>query len=321
MTTEQPVPPARIVHDPDVRIFVCIPAYNEEKSIAEVVREAQIYATKVIVCDDGSSDQTYQKATEAGATVIRHSENMGKGEALKTAFRECMNYDVDFVVTIDGDRQHDPSDITRLISPLKEGRADVVIGSRFLGSKSDIPSYRQAGLSIIGKLEKYLTRIEITDSQSGFRAYLGSVLPIISDFRSSDFGVESEQIGIIRQHGLRVAEVPVTIKYAGLAHTSKAHPLAQGSQIISSILKVALERRPLLIFGTTGLIFIAISVVFGIQLIQLFNETRYFSLPLSFLSTSLAIVGLLLLVAAIVLHSNNRVRDRISDLRRDLALR
>jgi glycosyltransferase involved in cell wall biosynthesis len=304
--------------DININVVAIIPAYNESKRIAETITETLKYVASVIVIDDGSADGTQEIAIASGAKVIRHTFNMGKGAALKTGFKECMRLNPDIVITIDADGQHDPKDIPRLIEPLEKKAADAVIGSRYAGSSSSIPAYRQAGLSIIGLLDKYVAKSIVSDSQSGFRAFSKEALPIVSSFNSTGFGVESEQIRLIEQYGLRVAEVPITIKYQGLENTSKKHPVLHGMEIISLILKIIIEKRPLLTFGGSGFALLIISAIMTINLIKIFNDTRYFSIPLSIVTLGFSLLGFMLVIAAIILYSNNKLNKKLNSLRRDI---
>jgi glycosyltransferase involved in cell wall biosynthesis len=126
-------------------VIACIPAYNEEKTIAKVIIKTQKYVDKVIVCDDGSKDMTSEIAERLGAIVIKHERNMGKGEALRNLFKKAMELNADIVITLDGDGQHDPDEIPSLINTLKEEKADIIIGSRFLLNEKNVPGYRAIG--------------------------------------------------------------------------------------------------------------------------------------------------------------------------------
>ena len=112
-----------------------IPAYNESQNIEEIIVETSKYVNSVIVVDDGSNDKTSIIVNQTDAKLIRNKYNMGKGEALKKGFLECYKYNADIIVTLDGDGQHSPSDIPSLIEPIATGKADIVIGSRFVGNK------------------------------------------------------------------------------------------------------------------------------------------------------------------------------------------
>src|SRR5690349_3793468 len=125
---------------------VIIPSYNEARFIGSMVIQARHYASVVIVVDDGSRDGTAEIAETAGALVIRHEVNSGKGVALKTGFHHARQQPgINVIVTIDGDGQHNCAEIPQLTAPILEGRADLVVGSRFLGKRSDIPRWRVFG--------------------------------------------------------------------------------------------------------------------------------------------------------------------------------
>jgi glycosyltransferase involved in cell wall biosynthesis len=151
--------------------IACIPAFNEEKTIAKVILQTQKYVDKVIVCDDGSTDMTAEIAEKLGAVVVRHSRNLGYGAALNTLFREAVKLNPSCIVTIDADGQHNPSDIPKLVEPIVRGEADIVIGSRFLSSKDNTPKYRRLGIKVITGIARKISYPQITDAQSGFRAY------------------------------------------------------------------------------------------------------------------------------------------------------
>jgi len=112
-------------------IIACIPAYNEEATIAKVIIQTQKYVDKIIVCDDGSSDLTGLIAERLGAEVIRHERNLGKGAALRSLFKKAKELKAEIIVTLDADFQHDAADIPKLIKPILDGEADVVVGSRY----------------------------------------------------------------------------------------------------------------------------------------------------------------------------------------------
>ncbi|HID17259.1 TPA: glycosyltransferase family 2 protein, partial [Candidatus Bathyarchaeota archaeon] len=145
-------------------IIACIPAYNEEETIAKVVIQAQKNVDKVIVCDDGSNDLTGVIAEGLGAEVLRHERNLGKGAALRSLFRRAEELGADVTVTLDGDGQHDPADIPRLVEPILRGEADVVVGSRYFGGEpagEGMPRYRRFGLKAVDGFVKRLGRLPV----------------------------------------------------------------------------------------------------------------------------------------------------------------
>ncbi|MCS7369643.1 MAG: glycosyltransferase family 2 protein, partial [archaeon GBS-70-058] len=293
-------------------IIACIPAYNEERTIARVVVEAQRYVDKVIVCDDGSTDLTGEIARRLGAEVIKHEKNMGKGTALRDLFKAAKKYNPNIIVTIDADGQHNPNDIPILLEPIERGEADFVIGSRFVeGAKTDAPFYRKFGLKIINFLGKATTKSDIKDTQSGFRALTIKALNELLNIESEGFGVESEQITLALKRGLRIKEVPVTIKYRGLPKTSKKPSLFHGGEIIATMLKLVVEERPLLYLGLPGAILILLAITLGTYLLLLFNATRYFSLPIAIITLGASLSGITLIVAALMLYATNRITKKV----------
>jgi glycosyltransferase involved in cell wall biosynthesis len=296
--------------------IACIPAYNEEKTIARVIIEAQKYVDKVIVCDDGSKDLTGEIAERLGADVIRHEKNMGKGAALRDLLTLAKKYNPSIIVTIDADGQHNPNDIPVLLEPIEKGEADFVIGSRFIeGAKTDAPLYRRFGLKIINFFNKATTKSNVKDTQSGFRALTIKALNELCSTESEGFGVESEQLTLAIKRGLRIKEVPITIKYKGLPKTSKKFSISHGGEIIATILKLVVEERPLLYLGLPGIILVLLAITLGTYLLLLFNATRYFSLPIAIIALGASLAGITLMIAALTLYALNRIVKRIRNER------
>ncbi|MCG2828387.1 glycosyltransferase family 2 protein [Methanothermobacter sp. K4] len=194
-----------------MRIVTVIPAFNEERTVESVVRGALEHGDVVLV-DDGSTDQTGRLAERAGARVLRHPENRGKGAALKTGIREALMGGYDVIVFMDADGQYDPSLIPRLAGAVDGG--DFIIGSRFIESNHDnMPLHRQLSNRITTWILRLATGYSITDSQSGFRAISAEYAHLILDIPYDDYVYESEAICETSRHRLRIAEVPVTCKY------------------------------------------------------------------------------------------------------------
>lgn len=194
-----------------MKIITIIPVYNEEKTIFEVVKMSLRYSD-VIVVDDGSTDQTSDIALKAGANIIKHSKNMGKGAAIKTGIRAALDGEYDGMVFMDGDGQHDPHSIpnlTRLI-----GKFDLVIGSRF--KKDDfksMPLARRISNKLTTKLISYVTGYTITDSQSGFRAISSSITNIFLNIDYDDYVYESEVLYQASKNKILIQEEPINCNY------------------------------------------------------------------------------------------------------------
>jgi glycosyltransferase involved in cell wall biosynthesis len=304
-------------NDPSTKfdtIIAVIPAYNESENIINIITEVKKFVTSIIVIDDGSTDNTYALALSTKVKVIRLNRNRGKGAALKRGIIESVRYNPDVIVTLDADGQHDAQDIPTLLKPIQEGLADIVIGSRYNTlTKQEIPRIRGIGLSIIDILNRTMMKINVRDTQSGFRAYNKSIISTITDYDSVGYGAETEQLAQAEIKGFNIMEVPIKIKYNGLGKTSKMNPLLHGTHLLSTILKIAIEKKPLLIFGLSGFILILISLLPITNLLSIFNETRYFSVPLALIALGLSFIGSLSIVVSFVLYALKRIRHKIDN--------
>lgn len=242
-----------------MKTLIIIPAYNEELTIGSVVALAKKYGD-VVVVDDGSSDRTSEISREAGAVVIRHKTNKGKGAALRTGFEYALTKEYDVIVTIDADGQHNPDEIPHLIEPLLKGEADLVIGSRYLNdSKKKIPLYRRFGLWVLNKTTKVASNLDV-DSQSGFRAMSRKALEAI-ELNSDDYSAETDMIVRAQEKGVKIKEVPISVRY-DVPKKHKKNPISHGLSVLSSIIGLMGYKRPLLLFGTLSLLsFIAAGVL------------------------------------------------------------
>jgi len=197
------------------KIAVLVPAFNEEGSIERVVKGIQAAKpeAEVVVIDDGSLDNTAALAERAGATVLSLPVNLGYGAALQTGYKYALMKGYDFTVQIDGDGQHDPNFIDKLIEPLKNG-TDVVIGSRFLGNlgKYENPTLRQLGMAFFRFLIHVFIKKKITDPTSGFQALNKKVFEFFakSNQYPSDFP-DADIIILLHYAGFKVSEIPVVM--------------------------------------------------------------------------------------------------------------
>ena len=203
-------------------VVVGIPAFNEEKNISRVILDAKKFADEVIVCDDGSNDHTSKVAERLGAAVIKHGSNLGYGAALQSLFKNARSLSADVFITIDGDGQHDPQEIPRLIKPIVDGDCDVVVGSRFIDKNGtvEMPRYRQFGVKVITKLVNGSAKNGVSDAQSGFRAYNARALECLS-LSEMGMGASIELLMELKKFGLKFCEVPISCKYKD--ETGKKH--------------------------------------------------------------------------------------------------
>ena len=280
-------------------VVACIPAYNEERTIARVVVEAQRYVDKVIVCDDGSTDLTGEIARRLGAEVIRHERNMGYGTALYSLFKAARELDASAMVVLDADLQHNPSDIPRLLSPVVRGEADIVIGSRFLGKEGGVPKYRGLGIRLITDFAKGVSYRDITDAQSGFRAYSRRAINSITPSEQG-MGASTEILLKAKEIGLRVVEVPTRISY-DVEKPSTHNPLLHGLDVILSTVKHLSIRRPLVFYGVPGFAALVVALFFWVWTLQIFASTRQIVTNIALIALGATLVGLMLLTTAVIL--------------------
>ena len=245
--------------------LVCIPTYNEERKIKEVVKKALPHVDKVIVCDDGSTDKTAVLAEKAGATVISHEKNLGYGAAISTLFDYCRKNNAEIMVTLDGDGQHNPDQIPDLINVILKHNVDVVIGSRSLSDDKDLPSYRRTGIKIITSTINSATNLKVTDSQSGFRAYSKAAIDLIHPSESG-MSVSTEILLQISNNGLSLAEVPITVSYSG--NTSTENPVTHGTHVIASTLKYVSIKHPMYFYGIPGILLFISGLIMGVSFLD-----------------------------------------------------
>lgn len=284
------------------KILVCIPAFNEAKSIAEIITRAKKYADSVVVYDDGSTDDTYEVANSAGATVIRNPKNNGYGVAIRSLFQAAKEQDADIMVTLDSDGQHNPDEIPELIDPLKQG-FDIVIGSRFLrrDDKQKVPRYRSFGIKTITKLTQAASYNGITDSQSGFRAYNRNALSKINLFEDG-MAASVEILLRAKEKNLLTTEVPITINY-NVKDTSTHNPISHGVGVLYSVLQFVSLRHPLAFYGLPGIALLGVAALFLKNAMHLFSTTGFVSTNMILIAVGIAVVGVILLATAAIVYT------------------
>lgn len=227
----------------DKYIIVAIPALNEEVAIGSVVLRSFKYARRVVVIDDGSSDLTAETARLAGADVLSHRANLGKGRCIKDAFEYARKCDADILILIDGDGQHTPEDIPKLVEPILNGEADLVNGSKFIsGCKtvSKIPLYRRIGQEVLTLCTNVGMCRRITDTQNGFRAFSRKTFHCFS-FAQRGMAIESEMLLDAARCGLRIKEVPIKVRYD--VDGSTYNPLVHGISVLVIVLGLIVHKR------------------------------------------------------------------------------
>lgn len=220
----------------DKPIFVFLPACDEEKHIEEMVNQLKQLGLnlKIHVIDDGSKDATGEIARKAGAVVARHPVNLGQWAAMRTAFVISLIEDADVMVSVDADGQHNPRDLPKLLEPILEGKADVVIGSRFLEDESpEMPTYRHVGIKFFNRLLELFTKKRLTDCTSGYKAYnMAVVRKILPNLEENQYGALEFISEAVRQSA-RIIEEPIA---ARTNDVSKKGRIRYGYNLLRSLL-------------------------------------------------------------------------------------
>ena len=283
-----------------MKITVGIPAFNEEKNIASIISRLKDFTDSIVVCDDGSSDMTAKIAEDMGAILVKHPKNLGYGAAIRTIFLKAKDLESDILVTLDGDGQHQILDVEKILKPIEKNQADIVIGSRFLDKKSDVPKYRELGINVITKVTNVSIKNKITDAQSGLRAYSNKVLSEITP-SDSGMGISTEILIKSSSKGLRIVEVPITISYAG--ETSTQNPVSHGTSVLFSTIKYISIEHPLRFYGIPAFICLTVGLFFTYLAVQFYTEFGKLSTNLTILSAGTVLVGVMLAITAILLYS------------------
>ena len=293
------------------KIIVAIPCFNEERSIGSVVLKTKKYVSGVIVIDDGSTDATAEIAAAAGAEVYQHPQNRGYGAAIRSAIIKGRQLNADILVIIDGDGQHDSSDIPEVVKPIIEGKADVVVGSRFLGLGKKPPMFRRVGQHVLTIATNVGSKQAVSDSQSGFRAYSSKALQVLN-LTEDGMSVSSEIQFAISKSGLRVAEVPINVSYVEKA---KRNPVGHGLGVLSRVVVLISLRQPLLFLGVPGLVVMAGGVFLGVRVLLRYDEFRELAVGNAFGAILLLLVGLLTIFTALMLQAMKELmRTEVSRL-------
>ncbi len=296
-------------------VMVGIPCYNEEVAIGSLVVRASQYADRVVVLDDGSTDKTAEVARLAGADVLVHSANRGKGAALRDLFTYATQCGVDILVILDGDGQHDPDDIPKLVQPLMLDEADIVNGSRYLnGGHRETPRYRRFGQVVLDKVTRLgLSRdVNVTDTQSGFRAFSMKAARVFT-FGTDQLAIDSLMLMDAAKGQLRIKEVDINVRY-DVGHSS-AHPIAHGMQVLVGVLRNIEFKKPLLAFTVPGLIFISIGFALAVYAVQGFYEWGHVPNGPAILMLLLIIVGTFMTLTGIILHSMASLTESLESRR------
>lgn len=252
-----------------MKIIIAIPAYNEEKTLPNVLKEIkQImdkkeYEYQILVTNDGSKDKTAEVAKKEGALVVSHKRNMGLAETFRTEMKECLKLDVDVIIHTDADGQYPAKYLPHLIDKIGQGN-DLVLGSRFGGGKYSGTIMKRIGNISFAKVFSSLIKTKITDTTTGFRAFTKEVaeLPMINSFTYTQ-----EQLIRVGRTKMRIAEIPITTEKTRKSRLFK-NSFSYALKAWINILRIYRDYSPLSFFGKAGLFFIFLSFIVGLILLS-----------------------------------------------------
>ncbi|HWN10809.1 MAG TPA: glycosyltransferase [Pyrinomonadaceae bacterium] len=284
------------------RVAVLIPAYNEELTISEVVKQfrAQLPEAALYVFDNNSADQTVALAKAAGATVF-HERRQGKGYVTQSMFRQV---DADAYIMVDGDNTYPAAAVHDLLEPILNGEADMVVGSRLHGeSKSEFKQLNAVANRLVLRLLNGIFRVKLTDILSGYRAFNRRFVKELPLF-GGGFEIETELTIKAIKRGFRIVEIPIDLTHRPPGSHSKIKFFRDGFLIINTLLALFRDYKPLTFFGGAGLGLIALALIPGIIVIVEFIKTGLVPrLPSAVLAVGLVLCGLLSITVGLILHS------------------
>ena len=287
-------------------IVAGMPMYNEEETIGSVVVRTLRHVDAVICIDDGSSDASARIAEACGATVIRHRVNRGYGGALKTLFLKASEMDVDALVLLDSDGQHDTEDIPNMLEPILSGEADFTIGSRFVegGGGTDMPAYRKLGIKVITAASNLTSDLGVKDTQSGFRAFSKTALQRLR-FDSEGMELSLELLEDANEKQLRVQEIPTIIRY-DVPKGSNFTAVSHGFTVMTWAMLSLSQKKPLLVLGIPGFGLLAASAAMGMRTAQEFTLQIDSIIGHGISAVWIGLLGLSLMATGLVLQSAQR---------------
>jgi glycosyltransferase involved in cell wall biosynthesis len=290
------------------QIVIGLPAYNEEKYIGSVILAARKYSDKVVVVDDGSTDDTAEIAKLAGATVVQHEGNQGYGATIQDIFLHARKINADVLIILDADGQHKPDEIPAVLEGIRDGY-DVVIGSREK-EQNKISRYRRFGQKVLSGLTHVASKSQFWDTESGFRAYSKKAIQML-ELKEKGMAISSEIVTEAISKGLRISEVPISVIYT--QDGSTLNPVKHGLSNMNRIMIMISERRPLLFFGLFGGFFVILGLAAGIVVVRSFYfESNVLAVGTALVSILLITIGLLTLFTGIILNVLvRRLKDKV----------
>lgn len=284
------------------RIAVLIPCYNEELTIEQVVRDFQRHLpeARIYVFDNNSTDRTIQRAAQAGA-IVYQEPRQGKGFVVQTMFRKV---DADLYVMIDGDGTYPVEAIDRLLQPVRQGQADMVIGTRLHAvSSSEFKLPNRLGNLFYRTLINSMFGVKLTDLLSGYRVFNREIVRALPLF-GGGFETEAEMTIKAVERGFTIVEVPVDLRTRPEGSHSKIRIVKDGWLILSTMITLFRDYKPLTFFGSAGALIVLFGVGLSIPVILEFFATGLVPrLPTAVLSTGLVLVGIITIFVGLILHT------------------
>jgi glycosyltransferase involved in cell wall biosynthesis len=291
-----------MVADGNPRVAVIVPCLNEEATIGRVLQDfrAVLPKARLVVVDNNCTDATAQIAANAGALVLRETRP-GKGHATRKAFREV---DADVYLLVDGDDTYPAADAPRLLEPIAQGVADVVVGAR-LGGQTGFRGVNRLGNRLLLWTLNFVFRARVSDLLSGYRAMTREFVkqaPVLS----AGFELETELSILAFERDFRTREIPVSLRARPEGSRSKIRVVRDGFRILTTILTLLRDYRPLSFFGSAGALSILLGLVPGLIVTVEFFRQGAVRIPTAVLATGLVLSGLLLILVGVILGAINR---------------
>ena len=293
-----------------MKIIISIPSFNEEKTIGIVIEgikkemEKGSFDYKILVIDDGSRDKTKEIAKNSGAIVFSHPTNLGLAETFKTEMKKAIELKPDIIVHIDADNQYSASEIPKLIEPIINKKADIVLGSRFKGKIEYMPLIKRFGNIAFSKVISNITKTKISDGQTGFRAFTKDVASIEI---KSDHTYTQEQIIKAIKNKFRLIEVPIYFAKRKDKSRLMKNPFDYAIKAWINILRIYRDYEPLKFFSYFGGFFMSIGLLIGIWILVTFLRTASVGgIPRAILSALFIITGIQVTLFGFLADMNRR---------------
>ena len=255
-----------------MKLVITIPAYNEEKTIGDVIlkikkiMKKEKYSYKILVVDDGSTDNTANVSKKSGANVFSHPRNYGLAETFRTEIKKSLELKADVIVHIDADGQYQPEEIPKLFKEIKNGY-DLVLGSRFLGKIEYMPLIKRLGNKLFSKVVSNITKTKITDAQTGFRAFTKDMAKQIDVISTHTYTQEQIIRAVLEK--FKIKEVPVNFKRRKGKSRLLKNPIEYGIKALLNIMRVYRDYEPIKFFGLFSIFFFLIGAVIGTYFLYL----------------------------------------------------